>query len=68
MKITKDMTVGQVLREYPDTIPAFLQNGLMCLGCPGAQMETLEEAAMVHGIELEKLLSSLNAVLVSPEA
>lgn len=68
MEITKDMTVGQVLKEHPDTIPAFLQNGLMCLGCPGAQMETIEEAAMVHGLDLEKLLSALNAALEASEA
>ena len=31
-----------------------------CAGCPGAEMETIEQAAEGHGLDLEKLLADLN--------
>ncbi|MCH5251176.1 MAG: DUF1858 domain-containing protein, partial [Lachnospiraceae bacterium] len=48
--ITKDMTIGEALRTNPEIAPVLLGIGMHCLGCPSAQGETLEEAAMVHGI------------------
>ncbi len=66
-KITKEMTIGNILRSFPDTVPTFLAAGLHCLGCPGAQSETLEQAAIIHGIELDKLLNALNAVVAAVE-
>ncbi|HHX66936.1 MAG TPA: DUF1858 domain-containing protein, partial [Gallicola sp.] len=57
----KDMLIGDIIRTYPDAIEVLLQNGMSCIGCPGSQMESLEEAAMVHGLDIEKLLSELNA-------
>ncbi|NMB06860.1 MAG: DUF1858 domain-containing protein [Tissierellia bacterium] len=61
MEITKDMLVGEVIRTKPESIDILLRFGLGCVGCPASQMETLEEAAMVHGIELEQLLKALNS-------
>ncbi len=57
----KDMLVGEVIRTKPESIDILLRFGLGCVGCPASQMETLEEAAMVHGIELEQLLKALNS-------
>lgn len=62
-KITKEMTIGQVIRKYPKTIFVFLDYGLHCIGCPMAQSEngeTIEQAAKVHRIDLKKLLEDLN--------
>lgn len=58
--ITKDMTIGQIVnldRKYVDILMNF---GMGCVGCPSAQAETLEEAAMVHGIKIEELIAALN--------
>jgi len=41
-------------------VPIFFKNGLHCLGCAMASGETIEEACMVHGIDVEKLLFELN--------
>ena len=60
MKITKDMTIGEVVRQYPESIDVLMNVGMGCVGCPSAQAETLEEAAQVHGLDLEKLLEALN--------
>ena len=58
--ITKDMTVFEVLEKDEKYETIFKKNFLSCAGCPGAQMETLEQAAEGHGISLEKLLADLN--------
>lgn len=60
MKITKDMTIGEVVRTYPDTIPVLFSFGMGCVGCPSAQAETLEEAAQVHGMDLDEFMAALN--------
>ncbi|HEY8889282.1 MAG TPA: DUF1858 domain-containing protein [Clostridium sp.] len=61
MKITKDMTIGEVVRTNPDSVQILMSFGMGCVGCPSAQAETLEEAASVHGLNLEELMTSLNA-------
>lgn len=61
--VTKDMSIGQVLAIDRETIPIFLRYGMHCLGCPHATAESLEQAGMVHGIDVDKLVDELNAFL-----
>lgn len=63
MAITKDMTIGEVLMVSQETIPVLLSTGMHCLGCPSSQMETIEEAAMVHGLDADELVEKLNAAV-----
>ena len=65
IKITKDMIIGDILREAPDMAPVLMAAGMHCVGCPSAQMETVEEAACVHGIEPELLITRVNAFVDS---
>lgn len=60
MAINKDMLIGEILRERPDAAEILMRFGMGCVGCPSSQMETLEQAAMVHGLPLEDLLEALN--------
>lgn len=60
MSITKDMTIGEVVRLNPEKAEVLMSFGMGCVGCPSAQAETIEEAAMVHGLNLEALLEALN--------
>ncbi|HEY9062961.1 MAG TPA: DUF1858 domain-containing protein [Pseudobacteroides sp.] len=60
MKVTKDMTIGQVIRTNPQAAQILMSFGMGCIGCPSSQAETLEEASMVHGISIDKLLVALN--------
>ena len=61
IKITKEMIIGDILNEAPDMAPLLMAAGMHCIGCPSAQMETVEEAAYVHGIEPELLITRVNA-------
>ncbi len=60
MKFTKDMTIAQVLRTSPDSTEILSGFGMHCFGCPGATAESLEQAAQVHGFDVEVLLAALN--------
>lgn len=61
MKMTKEMTIGQVIRAEPKAAQILMSFGMGCIGCPSSQAETLEEASMVHGINIDKLLEALNS-------
>ncbi|AFM01745.1 MULTISPECIES: DUF1858 domain-containing protein [Desulfitobacterium] len=63
--ITKDMTVGQVLRSYPQTVQTFLELGMHCLGCPSSTMESIEGAALTHGKKPDELVERLNQAIAS---
>ena len=60
--ISKEMTIGEMLRTNPAVAPILMEAGMHCLGCPSAQGETLEEAAMVHGMDVNVLMSKINAL------
>lgn len=62
--ITKDMTIGEIVKKYPTSTEVLMAFGMGCVGCPSAQAETLEEAAMVHGINLDALIVALNERIV----
>ncbi len=62
-QITKEMTIAEVLRVDRGTAPIFMQFGMHCLGCPSASGESIEDAATVHGIDSEALVTALNDFL-----
>ncbi|MDD6010570.1 MAG: DUF1858 domain-containing protein [Lachnospiraceae bacterium] len=62
MKITKDMTIGEILSANPEVAPVLMEAGMHCLGCPSAQGESLAEAAFVHGMDIDALLAKIEAL------
>lgn len=60
MEINKDTTIGEVVRTCPEKAEVLMSFGMGCIGCPSSQGETLEQAAMVHAIDLNELLTALN--------
>ncbi len=61
MKFNKDTRIGEILETAPEKAEILLNVGMHCIGCPASQMETLEEACDVHGIDVEDVLEKLNA-------
>lgn len=60
MAITKNSIIGDVLDKHPETAELFFSIGMHCLGCPASRGETIEEACMVHGADVNALIDSLN--------
>ena len=61
--ITKDMTIGEILRIDEGLVPVLLETGMHCLGCPSAQAESIEDACMVHGTDVDAIIAKMNAYL-----
>lgn len=62
-EVTKNMTINELLRISTGVIPILQEMGMNCIGCPSAQVETLEEAAMVHGMDPDILMTKIKAVI-----
>ena len=67
-QITKETIIGDILDIAPQTAPLFLSIGMHCLGCPSSRGETVEEACMVHGIQVEPVLEQVNRFIEASEA
>ena len=57
------MSIGDTVRDYPQTIQVFMKNGLHCIGCHVAEWESIEQGAIGHGIDIKKLIEDLNNVI-----
>jgi len=64
MKVNKDMTVGEMLNKYSNAQEVLSGFGLHCFGCPMSQMETVEQAAQAHGVDVEFMMKKLDEDLV----
>lgn len=62
-EVTKDTTIGAILDADRGTAKFFLDMGMHCLGCPSARGESIEQACMVHGLDVEEFLADINAYL-----
>ena len=61
--ITKNIIMGQLIKQEPKAYEILTGFGMHCLGCPSSQMETIEEAALVHGIDADELVNKINEFL-----
>ncbi|MBP3760225.1 MAG: DUF1858 domain-containing protein [Ruminococcus sp.] len=62
-QITKETKIGELLEINMDVAPILLSIGMHCLGCPASQNESIEEAAMVHGVNADELVKAINEKL-----
>jgi hybrid cluster-associated redox disulfide protein len=60
--INKDMTFHEVMQKSPEVVKVLGSFNLGCVGCMGAVNETLEQGATAHGLDVEDLLTALNAI------
>ena len=66
--ITKDMVIGDLLAIDDNFAAILMASGMHCVGCPSSQGETLEEAAFVHGMNVNELLGRLNEYMETKQA
>lgn len=62
-RVTKDTMIGDLLQIDQNVAPLLLNIGMHCLGCPSSRMETIEEAAMVHGLDPDDLVVEINTFI-----
>ena len=58
-KVSKDMIIADILNINPGLMGVLVEAGMHCVGCPSAQGESLEEAAMVHGMDIDSLMAKI---------
>ena len=62
-KITGEMTLGDVIQKYPETIPVFFKFGLHCIGCHISAFESIKDGALAHGADSDALVKELNETI-----
>ena len=65
-KITKDMTLGEVITRYPESAEVMMEYGLHCIGCHVAAWESVEEGAKAHGLDdkqVKEMLDKMNKIV-----
>lgn len=62
-RVNKSTMIGELLQIDENVAPILLNIGMHCLGCPSSQMETIKQAAMVHGIDPDMLVDEINNFL-----
>jgi hybrid cluster-associated redox disulfide protein len=60
MRITAEMKIDNVVRQYPETVQVFTRYGVACMGCSAAEYDNIAVSAQVHGVNLDQLLRELN--------
>lgn len=58
--ITKDMPISEVVQKYPETAEVMFRHGMHCIGCHVSAFETVEQGAIAHGINVDKLMQDIN--------
>ena len=61
--VTPHTNIGDLVLFHPETAELLFSIGLHCLGCPSSGVETVSDAAAVHGLETEKLVAQLNNII-----
>ncbi|RBP39537.1 DUF1858 domain-containing protein [Garciella nitratireducens] len=63
MKITKDMSITDIVNKYPETVDVLQAYGMHCFGCMAARFENIEQGALAHGLDVDKLMEDLNKAI-----
>lgn len=62
-KVTKEMSIIDIVQQYPEALPVFAKYGLGCIGCAAARFENLEAGAKVHGVDPQQMVDEINSLI-----
>ena len=65
--VNKSMLIHEIIEIDPGNAAILMASGMHCVGCPSAAMESLEEACMVHGMNVDEVITSINEYLAEKE-
>lgn len=62
-RVTKDMSIIDIVQQFPQSLEVFAKYGLGCVGCAAARFENLEAGAKVHGFDPDEMVNEINALI-----
>lgn len=62
-KVTKDMSIIDIVQNHPETLEVFAKYGMGCIGCAAAKFENLEAGAKVHGFDADEMVAEINEII-----
>ncbi|MFI3300408.1 MAG: DUF1858 domain-containing protein [Candidatus Gastranaerophilales bacterium] len=62
-EVNKEMSILDIVQNYPESLEVFQKYGLGCVGCAAARFENLEAGAKVHGFNPDEMVNDINAIL-----
>ena len=62
-KVTKEMSIIDIVQNHPETLEVFAKYGMGCIGCAAARYENLEAGAKVHGFDADAMVAEINALI-----
>ena len=62
-KVTKEMSIIDIVQNHPETLEVFAKYGLGCIGCAAARFENLEAGARVHGFNPDDMVNDINELI-----
>ncbi len=62
-KVTKEMSIIEIVQKYPEALQVFAKYGLGCIGCAAARFENLEAGAKVHGVDPDQMVAEINELI-----
>lgn len=65
MIITKDTRINEIIGAYPETMEFFNSLKMSCGSCFAVNFDTLENGALMHGMEADALIDQLNEFIQS---
>ena len=62
-KVTKEMSIIDIVQQHPESLEIFAKYGMGCIGCAAAKFENLEAGAKVHGFDPDEMVAEINALI-----
>jgi len=62
-KVTKDMSIIDIVQQHPESLEIFAKYGMGCIGCAAAKFENLEAGAKVHGFDADQMVADINNLI-----
>ena len=62
-KVTKEMSIIDIVQQHPESLEVFAKYGMGCIGCAAAKFENLEAGAKVHGFDPDDMVAEINAII-----
>jgi hybrid cluster-associated redox disulfide protein len=60
---TSNMTVAEILEQWPETVSVFQDYKTACVGCSMAPFDTMVDVAREYALDLPEIMAALDRVV-----